>query len=57
MAGLVAKKHGSSDESARKTVLAALVPGVIMQPSTVSSRALPRMIVSMMNVRVVRMRV
>ena len=35
MAGLVAKKHGSSDESARKTALAALVPGVIMQPSGV----------------------
>ena len=35
MAGLVAKKHGSSDEAARKTALVALVPGVIMQPSGV----------------------
>jgi len=35
MVDVVAKKDGGTPEAARKTALAALVPGVILQPSGV----------------------
>lgn len=35
MVGLVSKKHGSSADAARKSAMAMLVPGVILQPSGV----------------------
>ena len=35
MVGLIAKKHGSSAADARKSAVAMLVPGVILQPSGV----------------------
>ena len=35
MVGLVAKKHGLSEDAARKAAMAMLVPGVILQPSGV----------------------
>jgi hypothetical protein len=33
--GLVSKKHGGSEEAARKSAMDMLVPGVILQPSGV----------------------
>jgi hypothetical protein len=35
MVGLVSKKHGGTEDAARKTAMAMLVPGVILQPSGV----------------------